>query len=271
VYVYHRATPMVAHHIASGMYGRIVVEPKEGLPAVDREYYLMEGDFYLQGQRGDEGLRAFDLNKMLDERPDYVQFNGSIDANAGANAFQAKVGETIRIFFCVGGPNLTSSFHSSARSSTASIRRVRWRTRLRTFRPRMCRRVVRRWSNSRPRCRARIRSSTTASVASLFNVFVVGFVMDETQSYPSGDRPDVPEDEVREQVERFFKSLPRERFPMLVELADELVNEDADRRFGLAVQLFLDGLERRLNASGGADSRASSSGKPSAPRVRRER
>jgi nitrite reductase (NO-forming) len=86
VYVYHCATPMVAHHIASGMYGMIVVEPKEGLPAVDREIYLMEGDFYLQGQRGDEGLRAFDLNKMLDERPDYVLFNGSVGANTGANA-----------------------------------------------------------------------------------------------------------------------------------------------------------------------------------------
>jgi nitrite reductase (NO-forming) len=71
----------------------------------------MEGDFYLQGQRGDEGLRAFDLNKMLDERPDYVLFNGSVGANTGANAFQARVGETVRIFFGVGGPNLTSSFH----------------------------------------------------------------------------------------------------------------------------------------------------------------
>ena len=71
----------------------------------------MEGDFYLQGQRGDEGLRAFDLNKMLDERPDYVVFNGSVGANAGANAFQANVGETLRIFFGVGGPNLSSSFH----------------------------------------------------------------------------------------------------------------------------------------------------------------
>ncbi len=111
VYVYHCATPMVAHHIASGMYGMIVVEPKEGLPKVDHEYYLMEGDFYLQGQRGDEGLRAFDLNKMLDERPDYVLFNGSVGANTGPNAFQATVGETVRIFFGVGGPNLTSSFH----------------------------------------------------------------------------------------------------------------------------------------------------------------
>jgi nitrite reductase (NO-forming) len=111
VYIYHCATPMVAQHIASGMYGMIVVEPKAGLPKVDHEYYLMEGDFYLQGQRGDTGLRAFDLNKMLDEKPDYVLFNGGVGSLTGDNAFKAKVGETIRIFFGVGGPNLTSSFH----------------------------------------------------------------------------------------------------------------------------------------------------------------
>jgi nitrite reductase (NO-forming) len=102
---------MVAQHIASGMYGLIVVEPQQGLPAVDHEYYLMEGDFYLQGQRGDTGLRAFDLNKMLDERPDYVLFNGSVGATTGVNAFKANVGDSVRIFFGVGGPNLTSSFH----------------------------------------------------------------------------------------------------------------------------------------------------------------
>src|SRR5579859_2380782 len=111
VYIYHCATPVVAQHIASGMYGMIVVEPKAGLPKVDHEFYLMQGDFYLQGQRGDQGLRAFDMNKMLDERPDYVLFNGSVGANTGANAFVANVGETVRIFFGVGGPNLSSSFH----------------------------------------------------------------------------------------------------------------------------------------------------------------
>src|SRR5205823_6073729 len=111
VYIYHCATPMVAQHIASGMYGMIVVEPKAGLPKVDHEYYLMEGDFYLQGNRGDTGLRAFDLTKMLDERPDYVLFNGGVGSLTGDNAFKARIGESIRIFFGVGGPNLTSSFH----------------------------------------------------------------------------------------------------------------------------------------------------------------
>ena len=111
VYVYHCATPMVAHHIASGMYGLIVVEPPEGLPPVDHEFYVMQGDFYLQGAHGEKGLREFSVEKMLDERPDYVLFNGGVGAVSKEQALKAKVGDTVRIFFGVGGPNLTSSFH----------------------------------------------------------------------------------------------------------------------------------------------------------------
>ncbi len=111
VYVYHCATAPVAHHISSGMYGMIVVEPPEGYAKVDHEYYVMQGDFYLQGDRGEQGLRAFDMNKMLDERPDYVLFNGAVGQLTGNNALTSKVGETVRIFFGVGGPNLSSSFH----------------------------------------------------------------------------------------------------------------------------------------------------------------
>ncbi len=111
VYVYHCATPMVAHHISSGMYGLIVVEPEGGLPKVDREYYVMQGDLYLTGARDEKGLRSVSIEKLLDERPDYVVFNGRVGALSGENALKAKVGETVRIFFGVGGPNLTSSFH----------------------------------------------------------------------------------------------------------------------------------------------------------------
>jgi nitrite reductase (NO-forming) len=111
VYVYHCATPMVAHHIASGMYGLIIVEPPGGYAPVDHEFYVMQGDFYLQGDRGQEGHRDFSIDKMLDERADYVLFNGSVGALTGDNALKAKVGETVRIFFGVGGPNVTSSFH----------------------------------------------------------------------------------------------------------------------------------------------------------------
>jgi nitrite reductase (NO-forming) len=111
VFVYHCATAPVPHHISSGMYGMIVVEPPQGLPKVDREFYVMQGELYLEGDRADKGLRTFSMTKMLAEQPDYVFFNGSVGALTGDNALKAKTGETIRIFFGVGGPNLTSSFH----------------------------------------------------------------------------------------------------------------------------------------------------------------
>jgi nitrite reductase (NO-forming) len=111
VYVYHCATPLVPHHIASGMYGLIVVEPPEGLPPVDHEFYVMQGDFYLDGDREEKGLHDFAMKEMTDEHPSYVVFNGSVGALTGQNALKAKVGERVRIFFGVGGPNVTSSFH----------------------------------------------------------------------------------------------------------------------------------------------------------------
>ncbi len=111
LYVYHCATAPVGMHVANGMYGLILVEPKEGLPPVDREFYVMQGDFYTVGKFGDEGLQAFDSNKALDERPTYVVFNGSVGSLVGDRALKAKVGETVRIYFGNGGPNLSSSFH----------------------------------------------------------------------------------------------------------------------------------------------------------------
>jgi nitrite reductase (NO-forming) len=111
VYVYHCATAPIPQHISAGMYGLMVVEPEEGMPRVDREFYVMQGDLYLEGNRGEKGLRGFSMDKMLDERPDYVTLNGAVGSIAGERAFKAKVGETVRIFFGVGGPNLVSSFH----------------------------------------------------------------------------------------------------------------------------------------------------------------
>ena len=111
LYVYHCATAPVGMHVANGMYGLILVEPKEGLPPVDREYYVMQGDFYTQGRFGEEGLQAFDQDKAVDERPTYVLFNGAVGALTGDKSLKAKVGEKVRIFFGHGGPNLVSSFH----------------------------------------------------------------------------------------------------------------------------------------------------------------
>jgi nitrite reductase (NO-forming) len=110
-YVYHCASPMIPHHIANGLYGLMVVEPPEGWPKVDREFYVMQGDFYLNGDPAQKGLHEGSVTKMLTEKPDYVVFNGSVGALAKENALKARVGETVRIFFGVGGPNVTSSFH----------------------------------------------------------------------------------------------------------------------------------------------------------------
>jgi nitrite reductase (NO-forming) len=111
LYVYHCATPMVAEHIANGMYGLILVEPEEGLPHVDREFYVMQGEIYTDSPFGQHGSQEFSVEKLLSEHPEYFVFNGSVGALSRLHPLHAKVGETVRIFFGVGGPNFTSSFH----------------------------------------------------------------------------------------------------------------------------------------------------------------
>lgn len=112
VYVYHCATPSVAQHIANGMYGLIVVEPAGGLPPVDREFYVMQGEVYTVQPFGTQGNLTFDYQAMLDERPQYYVFNGaSMALTTDENALRANVDETVRIYFGVGGPNKISSFH----------------------------------------------------------------------------------------------------------------------------------------------------------------
>ncbi|MEO8392651.1 MAG: copper-containing nitrite reductase [Chloroflexota bacterium] len=112
VFVYHCATPSVAEHIASGMFGLIVVEPTGGLPKVDKEFYVMQSEVYTVQPFGTKGNLTFDYQAMLDERPQYYVFNGaSMALTSDENALRANVGETVRIFFGVGGPNKISSFH----------------------------------------------------------------------------------------------------------------------------------------------------------------
>ncbi len=111
LYVYHCATAPVGMHVANGMYGLILVEPPEGLPPVDREYYVMQGDWYTVGKYREKGLQPFDMQKAIEENATYVVFNGTEGALVGDKALQAKVGERIRIFVGNGGPNLVSSFH----------------------------------------------------------------------------------------------------------------------------------------------------------------
>jgi len=111
LYVYHCAVPMAAQHIANGMYGMILVEPEGGLPKVDREFYVMQGELYTEQKFGTKGELTESYDKLMNERPEYFVFNGAVGAIATEKPLKAKVGETVRIYFGVGGPNYTSSFH----------------------------------------------------------------------------------------------------------------------------------------------------------------
>lgn len=111
LYIYHCAAAPVPVHISNGMYGLILVEPKEGLPPVDKEFYVVQGDFYTKGKFGEPGYQEFDLDKGIDEKPTYIVFNGATNSLVDKNALKAKKGEKIRIYFGNGGPNVMSSFH----------------------------------------------------------------------------------------------------------------------------------------------------------------
>lgn len=111
LYVYHCATPMVSQHITNGMYGMILVEPEGGLSKVDREFYIMQGELYTAQRHGSRGLQEFSLEKLLNEQPEHMMFNGSMDALTSTHQMEVNTGETVRIFFGVGGPNKISSFH----------------------------------------------------------------------------------------------------------------------------------------------------------------
>jgi len=109
LFVYHCATSNVANHMTHGMYGLILVEPEEGLPAVDHEYYVMQGEFYAAGGMGRKGIQLFDAEAMLAGQPTYMVFNGKI--NGLMDRMQMRTGETARIYMGNGGVNLISSFH----------------------------------------------------------------------------------------------------------------------------------------------------------------
>ncbi len=110
LFMYHCAEPNVANHMAHGMYGMILVEPKEGLPKVDKELYIVQGEFYTTGALGRQGLQIMDTEAMMNGKPTYIVFNGR--TGALAQNMQAKVGERVRVYFGNGGVNLISSFHA---------------------------------------------------------------------------------------------------------------------------------------------------------------
>lgn len=111
LYIYHCASPVpsIPAHIANGMYGMILVEPAGGLPAVDKEYYVLQSEFFTKSS-GPVDVMELSMEKGLAEQPDYVVFNGREGALMG-DELTAKVGETVRIYFGNIGPNSASSFH----------------------------------------------------------------------------------------------------------------------------------------------------------------
>lgn len=113
LFIYHCAVPQLDYHISAGMFGGILVEPKEGLPSVDHEFYLGQHELYTKGDAGEEGHHDFDFDAMANEEPTYTLINGEKYAIGpdGYNDMQIGTDETVRVFYAVGGPNLTSSFH----------------------------------------------------------------------------------------------------------------------------------------------------------------
>jgi len=110
-YVYHCAANPVPVHISNGLYGVILVEPENGLAPVDKEFYVMQSEFYTEAEIGTQGLQAQSSVKGMKEAPEYVVFNGKVGSLMESGALQAKVGDKVRIFFGNIGPNKISSFH----------------------------------------------------------------------------------------------------------------------------------------------------------------
>ena len=111
LYLYHCVASPAGMHLANGMYGLILVEPPEGLPKVDKEFFIVQGEFYTDGANGKQGPQRFDLAKAVREQPEYVVFNGRVGALMGENALRAKSGDSVRFYLGNAGPALVSSFH----------------------------------------------------------------------------------------------------------------------------------------------------------------
>jgi nitrite reductase (NO-forming) len=113
-FIYHCAVANVDYHISAGMFGIILVEPEAGLPAVDHEFYLGQHELYTKGTAGEKGHHGFSFARMAAEDPTYVLMNGEKYAIGPQqyDELNVKTGETVRIYYGVGGPNLFSSFHA---------------------------------------------------------------------------------------------------------------------------------------------------------------
>lgn len=112
-YIYHCAVPNMDQHISTGMFGMVLVEPKAGMPPVDREFYLGQHEVYTNKPVGEQGHHSFDVDAMLNETPTYVLFNGEKYPYTPDRygTMKAETGETVRVFLVTGGPNVSSNFH----------------------------------------------------------------------------------------------------------------------------------------------------------------
>lgn len=109
VFMYHCGTKPVLAHIANGMYGAIVVEPKVPLPHADRQYLLVAGEWYLNGD-GKTAPATLDMEKARQMQPDYVTWNGYAGQYV-ASPLKADPGETVRFWVVDAGPSLDTAFH----------------------------------------------------------------------------------------------------------------------------------------------------------------
>lgn len=113
LFIYHCAVNPVGAHVGNGMYGLILVEPEEGLPPVDKEFYVLQSEVYAGTEPSSKGSNVLpiDLDRAIAEQPNYVMFNGRVGSLTGENALKAKTNDRVRMFVGNAGPNLVSSFH----------------------------------------------------------------------------------------------------------------------------------------------------------------
>jgi nitrite reductase (NO-forming) len=111
IYIYHCGTKEVAEHMSNGAYGLILIEPEKDLPPVDKEFYVVQGEFYSVLDKGEKGSTQFSGKKLKAEQPEFIVMNGRVGSLTGKRALQAEVGDKIRIFVGNGGVSKISSFH----------------------------------------------------------------------------------------------------------------------------------------------------------------
>jgi len=114
IFMYHCGTPMILEHIASGMYGAVIVEPRGGYPTkADREYMVVQSEFYVKPtkQKVDGApLYVLDGDRLRAAQPTHTVFNG-VHNGMVKTPLAAKPGERVRMFVLNVGPSKTSSFH----------------------------------------------------------------------------------------------------------------------------------------------------------------